>query len=158
MSEPNLPNRHKQAIYHFSLYEWSTTSLESGYLPLQASCNEAKSPALFMTSPGVASMKPSPRSPTKRKCISEILIKGHRLHPSGTPQVRPHLPQQIRSIRCLHPHLGPPRRHTVSILPCAKSHTRRRPTLRVPPFNIHWVCGIRRLILRYYRDSQGLHT
>ena len=49
------------------IYERSATSPDSGYSPLQPSRNEAESPALFMTSPVVASMKQSPRAPTKRQ-------------------------------------------------------------------------------------------
>ena len=44
------------------------------------------------------------------------------------------------------------------LVPKAKSHTRRRSTPRFPPINTHGVCRISRLLLCYYRDSQGLHT
>ena len=142
----------------FSSYERSATSLESGDPPSQTSRNKAKTPALFMGSPGAASTKTSPRSPTKRQCVSEKPSTGSSTASWRHPQVRPHLTKKSRSRRCLHAHLGPPIRHTVSSLPCEKGNTRRISTLRFPPINTHEVCRINRLFLSYYRNSQGPHT
>ena len=64
-----------------------------------------------------------PGSSQRGNVIWKSPVQGDRLHHNSTLQARPHLPQQIRPSRCIHVHLGTPRRHTIDGIPSAKSYT-----------------------------------
>ena len=79
--------------------------------------------------------------------VQESPISGNRLHPSSTPRARRHLSQQGGPLRCLHTNLGPPQGNPLSHLFSLKGHARIITTRRIPPFNTHGACVIRRLLL-----------
>ena len=64
-----------------------------------------------------------PGGPQRGNAFWKIPLQGNRLHPSGTPQARPRLPQQSRPSICIHAHLGPPRGYPIGSIPSAKSYT-----------------------------------
>ena len=65
-----------------------------------------------------------PGIPQRSNVFRKSTLHNNRLHPSGTPQAQPRLPQRVRSSRCIHAHMGPSRGYPIGSIPCTKGYTR----------------------------------